>query len=78
MRTAVLTMMALLLLGALANHALAEQFAFDPNSGIGSARQGSVVPVVIVAIVSLLGAIVIVSERRKAKGIWFSNSERLR
>jgi hypothetical protein len=32
----------------------------------------------IVAIASLIGAVLILLERRKAKGIWFSNSERMR
>ncbi|MGH9879769.1 MAG: hypothetical protein ACRD5H_19240 [Nitrososphaerales archaeon] len=78
MRTAVLTALALALLFPVTDNAFAAQFAFDPHSGIGSSPPGGVIPVAIVAIASLLGAILIVLERRKAKGIWFSDSERLK
>lgn len=78
MRTLVLTLIALAFLGPAGHDAFAEQFAFDPHSSIGSNQHGSVIPVAIVAIVSAVGSILILLERRKAKGIWFSNSERLR
>ncbi|HKU48713.1 MAG TPA: hypothetical protein VJP79_02065 [Nitrososphaera sp.] len=59
-------------------NAFAMQFSFDPSSGKAIDQPGFAVPGSIIAIVSGIGALVIVLERRRAKGIWFSNSERLR
>ena len=78
MGTAAFTLVTSALLVLVTDNALAAQFAFDPHSGIGSKQPGSLIPVAIIAIASLLGAILIALERRKAKGIWFSNSERLK
>ena len=78
MRTVALTLVTSALLVLATDDALAAQFAFDPHSGIGPKQPGSLIPVAIIAIASLLGAILIALERRKAKGIWFSNSERLK
>jgi|GEM_PF-1516773 hypothetical protein len=78
MRVAVLTLMTLALFVLVADNAFAAQFAFDPRSGMGSKQLGSLIPVAIIAVASLLGAILIALERKKAKGIWFSNSERLK
>lgn len=77
-RIAVLTLMTLTLLGLVSDNAFAAQFAFDPHSGIGSKQPGSLLPVAIIAVASLLEAILIALERKKAKGIWFSNSGRLK
>ena len=70
--------MALALLVLVMDNAFAVQFAFDPHTAIATRQQASPIPVAIVAIAFLLGSILIVLERRKAKGIWFSNSGRLR
>jgi hypothetical protein len=78
MRVAVLTLMTLALFVLVADNAFAAQFAFDPRSGMGSKQLGSLIPVAIIAVALLLGAILIALERKKAKGIWFSNSERLK
>ena len=78
MRTAAFTLVTLAILVLVTDNAFAAQFAFDPHSGIGSKKPGSLIPVAIIATASLLGAILIALERRKAKGIWFSNSERLK
>jgi len=58
--------------------AYAVQFSFDPSTGgpLKSADFG--LPVVLIAAASIAGALLIIHERRKANGIWFSNSERLR
>ena len=78
MRGAIMAWIALALLLLVTNNAFAAQFAFDPHSGTGVKNQASLVPAAIVAMAFLLGTILIVLERRKARGIWFSNSERLR
>lgn len=78
MRGAIMAWIALALLLLATNNAFAAQFAFDPHSATGVKHQGSLVPAAIVAMAFLLGTILIVLERRKARGIWFSNSERLR
>ncbi|HEV8387252.1 MAG TPA: hypothetical protein VGQ03_06480 [Nitrososphaera sp.] len=78
MRTATFTLVTLALLVLVTDNAFAAQLAFDLHSGIGSKQPGSFIPVAIVAIASLLGAILIALEMKKAKGIWFSISERLK
>lgn len=78
MRGAIMAWIALALLLLVTNNAFAAQFAFDPHSPTGVKNQVSLVPATIVAMAFLLGTILIVLERRKARGIWFSNSERLR
>ena len=55
MRTAAITLVTLALLVLVTDNALAAQFAFDPHSGIGSKQAGSLIPVAIIAIASLLG-----------------------
>ena len=78
MRTVAFTLVTLALLVLVTDNAFAAQFAFDPHSGISSKQPGSLIPIAIIAIASLLGAILVALERKKAKGIWFSNSERLK
>ena len=77
MRTIAFAIAALVLVGA-ATNSYAAQFSFDPSSGTKVERSGSIIPLAIVAIASLVGALLIALERKKAKGIWFSNSERLK
>lgn len=59
-------------------NAYATQFSFNPSTGEPYGQLDLRLPAAIVAIVSVAGALLIVSERRRAKGIWFSGSERLK
>lgn len=58
--------------------AYAEQFSFDPATGQPAARFDLTMPAALVGIIAAAGVILIIHERRKAKGIWFSNSEPLK
>ena len=78
MKFVALSIAALALSVLATSSAHAAQFTFDPNTGVGAKRSDNVLPISIVAIASLIGAVLILLERRKAKGIWFSNSERMR
>ena len=55
-------------------NAYAAQFSFDPSSGEPYGHIDFRMPAAIIAVVSVAGAFVIINERRKAKGIWFSDS----
>ena len=59
-------------------NAYATQFSFNPSTGEPYGQFDLRVPAAIVAAASVAGALLIVSERRRAKGIWFSDSERLK
>jgi hypothetical protein len=78
MRTTALAIAALALLGLAVTNSYAAQFAFDPDSTTNVEKPENVIPVGIIAIASLVGALIIALERKRAKGIWFSNSERMR
>lgn len=78
MRTTALAIAALATLALAATNAHAAQFTFDPDSGINVKKSDNLVPIAIIAIASLIGALLIALERKKAKGIWFSNSGRMR
>lgn len=58
--------------------AYAEQFSFNPETGQPQARFDLTVPGIVIGIIAAAGAFLIIHERRKAKGIWFSNSEPLK
>lgn len=60
------------------SNASALQFSFDPNGGYVLAQQNYALPALLIGLVSLGGIFVAAGERKKAKGIWFSNRERLR
>ena len=60
------------------SNAYAAQFSFNPSTGESYGQADFTLPAVIIAAVSAAGALLILNERRKAKGIWFSNSERLK
>ena len=60
------------------SNAYAVEFVFDPLSGDTTKKIDILVPAALVAIALVLGALIIALERRKAKGIWFSNSETLK
>lgn len=58
--------------------AYATQFSFNPSTGEPYGQLDLRLPGTIVIIASVAGALLIVNERRKSKGIWFSDSERLK
>jgi hypothetical protein len=68
---------AMLFLAAAAD-AYAAQFSFNPSTGEPYGQFDLRLPAAIVAVTSVAGALLIISERRKSKGIWFSDSERLK
>ena len=79
MRTLALTVSSIaLVLFSASSSAFAAQFSFDPTSGDAFRQADYTVPAVLIAIASLVGGLLIVLERKKASGIWFSNDERLR
>ena len=78
MRAAILTIAVIATVVMAPASALATQFSFDPVAVISPHNTDFSLPVSLVAIVSLLGGLVILLERKKARGIWFSNNERLR
>jgi hypothetical protein len=55
-------------------NAYAAQFSFDPSTGEPYGQIDFRMPGAIIAIVSVVGAFVIINERRKARGIWFSDN----
>lgn len=56
----------------------AAQFSFDVVSEEATGRPDSIIPVGLVVAVSLIGALLIVLERKKARGMWSTNDRRLR
>jgi hypothetical protein len=58
-------------------NAYAVQFSFNTSTGEPSGQSDFSLPAALIALASVAGAFLIVNERRKARGIWFSNSERL-
>jgi len=58
--------------------ASAIQFSFDTNSGYNSFQPNYSVPAIVVGLVALAGIFITVGERKKAKGMWFSDKEKLR
>jgi hypothetical protein len=78
MRAVAFAIAALAVLGFAVTNSYAAQFAFDPDSKISFGKPDNIVPIGIIVIASLVGAVVIALERRKAKGIWFSNNERMK
>jgi hypothetical protein len=60
------------------SNAYAAQFSFNPSTGESYRQVDFTVPSIIIVTASVIGALLIVNERKKAKGIWFSNSERLK
>jgi hypothetical protein len=58
--------------------AYAMQFSFDPSTGEIYDQIDIRLPAGLVAVALAAGAFLIINERRKAKGIWFSDSGRLK
>ena len=68
----------LFLVTSLSSSAYAAQFSFDPSNGNALKHADYTLPAALIAIASLVGGLLIVLERKKARGIWFSNNERMR
>jgi hypothetical protein len=66
------------LLFIVANNAYATQFYFNTSSGKPSSQLNFGLPAIMIALASVVGALLIIKERKKARGIWFSNNERLK
>ncbi|HEX7032221.1 MAG TPA: hypothetical protein VF172_04405 [Nitrososphaera sp.] len=58
--------------------AYATSFSFNPSTGELYGQIDIRLPAAIVAVTSAAGVFLIINERRKAKGIWFSDSGRLK
>jgi hypothetical protein len=78
MRAYLLATPMILALFLAATNAYAVQFSFDPSTGNTFKPADFGLPTVLIASASIVGALLIINERRKARGIWFSNSERLK
>ena len=78
MRAYLLAVPMILSLFLATTNANAVQFSFDPSTGNSFKPADFGLPAIIIASASLVGALLIINERRKARGIWFSNSERLK
>jgi hypothetical protein len=59
-------------------NAYATQFSFNPSTGELYGQIDIRLPAALVAVTSAAGAFLIINERRKAKGLWFSDSGRLK
>jgi hypothetical protein len=68
----------IVLLVLAATNAYAMQFSFDPSTGEPQRQINFSLPAAMIAIISVAGALLVIHERRKARGIWFSDSERLK
>jgi hypothetical protein len=73
---AILFMM--LLLTTTASAVYAVQFSFDPSSGEPYGQVDFGMPALLIGLAAIAGFLLVINERRKAKGIWFSNNERMR
>jgi len=60
------------------SNASAMKFSFDPQADYVYSQPSYAVPAVIISLVAILGISVMIGERKKAKGIWFSNPGSLR
>ena len=78
MRTYLLAAPMILALFLATTNAYAVQFSFEPSTGNSFKSADFDLPAVLIVSASLMGALLIINERRRAKGIWFSNSERLK
>ena len=78
MKTAAIATTVVILMILTTTSAHAAEFVFDPLSGDTPKKIDFLVPAALMAVALTLGALIIALERRKAKGIWFSNSETLK
>ncbi len=63
---------------AVTTNVYAIQFSFNPSTGESPKPVGFGLPATIIGVASLVGAVLIIQERKKARGIWFSDRERLK
>ena len=76
---AVLVLAALIPLLFLATfNAYATQFYFNTSIGKSPDQVNFDLPAILIVLASVAGALLIIKERKKARGIWFSNNERLK
>ncbi len=73
---AILFMMMMLTTTASAVYAV--QFSFDPSSGEPYGQVDFGMPALLIGLAAITGFLLMINERRRAKGIWFSNNERMR
>ncbi len=78
MRALIILAMPIALLFLATTTACATQFSFYTSTGEPSGQFDFGLPVALMAVASAVGAFLITNEIKKAKGIWFSNSERLK
>jgi hypothetical protein len=70
--------MSIALLFLATTNAYATQFSFNTSTGEAPGQFDFSFPATMIALASIAGALLIINERRKARGIWFSNSEPLK
>lgn len=75
---AILFLMMMMMLTTTASAVYAVQFSFDPSSGEPYGQVDFGMPALLIGLVAITGFLLVINERRKAKGIWFSNNERMR
>lgn len=68
----------MMLLTTTASAVYAVQFSFDPSSGEPYGQVDFSMPALLIGLAAITGFLLVINERRKAKGIWFSNNERMR
>ena len=78
MKTVAIATTVVILMILATTNAYAVEFVFDPHSGDATKKVDFLVPAALVVIALVLGGLIIALERRKAKGIWFSNSGTLK
>jgi hypothetical protein len=68
----------MIILTTTASAVYAVQFSFDPSSGEPYGQVDFGMPALLIGLAAITGFLLVINERRKAKGIWFSNNERMR
>jgi hypothetical protein len=68
----------MMMLTTTASAVYAVQFSFDPSSGEPYGQVDFGMPALLIGLAAIAGFLLVINERRKAKGIWFSNNERMR
>jgi hypothetical protein len=68
----------MMILTTTASAVYAVQFSFDPSSGEPYGQVDFGMPALLIGLAAITGILLAINERRKAKGIWFSNNERMR
>jgi hypothetical protein len=68
----------MIILATTASAVYAVQFSFDPSSGEPYGQVDFGMPALLIGLAAITGFLLVINERRKAKGIWFSNNERMR